>query len=222
MSVFSGLLDRRIAVVEMPIGDQPIEIMEAEEAAVADAVPRRRREYAAGRACARKAFAALGAPPAALPAGPDRLPRWPAGYVGSITHDDRLAAAAVARVADGVRSVGIDLEPAEPLPSDLRETICRPEELAWLDARPAAERAVMARAIFGAKECAFKCQYPLTRRMLEFHDVAVSLDPGRETFAASFLCDEVAAVCGRTMQGRLRATRAFLACAVVLDAGAPG
>lgn len=220
MSIFSALFDPRIALAEMPIGDHTIAIMDGEEAAIAAAVPRRKREYAAGRACARQALAALGASPVALPAGPDRLPQWPVGYVGSITHDERFAAAAVGRVADGVRSVGIDIEPAEPLPADLYEMICRPEELAWLGSRPASARGLMARALFGAKECAFKCQYPITRRMLEFHEVAVSLDPERETFAASFLSDEVAALCGRTVHGRFRTTPACIGCAMVFDTGA--
>lgn len=218
MSVFSGLFDQRIAFAEMRIGDQDIPVMEAEAGAVANAVPRRKREYAAGRACARRALAVLGAPAGPLPAGPDRLPDWPAGFVGSITHDGSYAAAAVGRLADGVRSVGIDLEPADALPADLYGMICRPEELEWLGLRSDSERGLLARAVFGAKECAFKCQYPITRRMLEFHEVAIGLDAAGGTFAASFLCDEVAAACGRTAHGRMRATPEHIACAMVFDA----
>ena len=220
MSLFSGLFDRRIAVAEVPIGDPSVAIFADEAAAVATAVPRRQRGYAAGRVSARRALAALGAPAGPLPAGPDRLPQWPAGYVGSITHDDHYAAAAVGRIADGVRSIGIDLEPAEPLPADLHETVCRPEELGWLGERSASERGVLARAIFGAKECAFKCQYPLTRWMLEFDEIAVVLDPERDVFAASFLSDEVVAICGPKLLGRFRTTRASVACAMILEGGA--
>ncbi|AHB47827.1 phosphopantetheinyl transferase [Hyphomicrobium nitrativorans NL23] len=220
MSAFSGLFDKRIAFAEIPIGDPSVTICEEEAAAVSNAVLRRKQEYAAGRTCARRVLAALGASPSPLLAGSDRLPSWPTDYVGSITHDDRYAAAAAGRIADGIRSIGIDLEPAEPLPADLHELICRPEELAWLGRRPAAERGVLARVLFGAKECAFKCQYPLTRRMLEFHEVSVSLDVGCEAFCASYLCDEVIAICGPAVRGRFRIAGASIACAIVLDVAA--
>ncbi|HRN87144.1 4'-phosphopantetheinyl transferase superfamily protein [Hyphomicrobium sp.] len=217
MSAFSGLFDQRIAFAEIPIGDQSVTIFEEEAAAVSNAVLRRKQEYAAGRTCAHRALAALGGSPAPLLAGPDRVPIWPTGYVGSITHDDRSAAAAAGRVTDGIRSIGIDLEPAEPLPADLHEMICRSEELAWLRRFPANECGLLARVIFGAKESAFKCQYPLTRRMLEFHEVAVSLDVERGTFSASYLCDEIGAICGPVVRGRFGITRASVACAIVLD-----
>lgn len=218
MSIFAGLLDPRIAFAEMDIGHEERPLLNGEDAFVVHAVPRRRREYAAGRACARQALAALGVGPVPLPSTADRLPLWPDGLVGSITHDGSHAAAAVARAADGVRAIGIDIEPAAPLPPGLRDTICRAEEIAWLDKHDEEERDLLARAVFSAKESAFKCQYPLTRRMLEFHEVAVRLDPASGTFVACFLCSEVAAVCGPELHGRMRMTDKLVACAAMAEA----
>lgn len=217
MTIFASLLDPRVALAEMKIGSVPRPLMRGEELAVANVVPKRRREYAAGRACARDALAALGVPPTAIPTARDRTPVWPAGLVGSITHDDGYAAAAVARAADGIRGIGIDLEPCAPLPDGIRDTICRTEEIAWLDVRDAKERGVLARTLFSAKEAAFKCQFPLTARMLEFHDVAVQLDPENGAFSAAFLDDAVAAICGREIAGRMKITAGHVACAAVLE-----
>ena len=49
----------------------------------------------------------------------DRVPIWPDDLVGSITHTDLCAAAAVARRDQGFVAIGIDLEPADALPPEL-------------------------------------------------------------------------------------------------------
>lgn len=212
MSIFAGLLDKRFAVSEMPIVEMPVAIFPEEARFVAQAVEKRRREFLAGRACAHKALAELGAAPAALLSDTDRLPIWPEGYIGSITHTDRYCAAAIAKTGEEIRSVGIDLEPAEDLPSDLWETVCRPEERAWLASALAGERSLLARAIFSAKECAFKAQFPLTRTMLEFEEVAVTFDLPRGLFTASF----VSGAAKSSAQGRIKIANGFVACAMSL------
>src|ERR1700761_3617241 len=78
-------------------GDAPdVTLFPDEEALLGRAVEKRRREFAAGRGCARRALAALGLPPAPLLPGEGGAPRWPDGVVGSITHCAGYAAAAVA------------------------------------------------------------------------------------------------------------------------------
>ena len=77
---------------------------------------------------------------------------------------------------------------------------------------------LLARALFSAKEAAFKCQFPLTGRMLEFDEIAVRFDVGRGTFEAEFVNGEVARKCGRALQGRARVTREYVACATALTA----
>ncbi|MGW7821409.1 4'-phosphopantetheinyl transferase family protein [Streptomyces puniciscabiei] len=67
-----------------------------ETAHLRHALPKRRREFATARVCARRALQALGLPPAPIPPGSNGAPQWPAGVVGSITHRRRYCAAAVA------------------------------------------------------------------------------------------------------------------------------
>jgi 4'-phosphopantetheinyl transferase EntD len=212
VSIFAGLLDARFAISERPITEAAPAIFPEEAKCVAHAVEKRRREFLAGRACAHEALDTLGAPSVALLPGSDRAPIWPQGFIGSITHTDRHCAAAVAKTGREIRSVGIDLEPAEPLSADLWETVCRREERAWLEMTAADERGLLARAIFSAKECAFKAQFPLTQTLLEFEEIAVTIDLARELFTASFLSGAPK----RSAPGRVRIANGLLATALSL------
>jgi 4'-phosphopantetheinyl transferase EntD len=175
-------------------------LLAGEAAAIAGAVDRRRREFAAGRIAARRAMAELGAAALPIPSGPDRAPMWPDGIVGSISHTATACVAAVARAT--VRSLGIDVEPAVPLAPELVGTVCAPE-LAWLDAQPAARRGLLATLIFSAKECAYKAQYPLTRTLLGFDAMRVELDPPAATWRAVFLRPVPPFAAGHALAGRL-------------------
>jgi 4'-phosphopantetheinyl transferase EntD len=152
----------------------------AEAAAVAGAVAERRSEFATVRGCARAALRRIGAPAVAILPDADGAPRWPAGVVGSMTHCAGYRAAAVARAAD-VRAVGIDAEPHAALPGDVRELVLRPEERE--PAQPGVHRD---RIVFCAKEAVYKAWFPLTRRWLDFADVATTVRPDG-TFGALVL-----------------------------------
>lgn len=149
---------------------------------MANAVPRRRAEFIAGRACARHALVQLGERALAIPSGPDREPIWPEGIVGSISHCDSLAIAVVARRDDGFLALGVDIEAASPLEADLFESICTPAERHYLAS--ASDAGLLAKVIFSIKESVYKAQYPLTRTMLEFGDVDVTLDLATGRFNA--------------------------------------
>ncbi|MFD0658811.1 4'-phosphopantetheinyl transferase family protein [Thermocatellispora tengchongensis] len=145
-----------------------------EEEAIARAVPKRRDEYVAARACARRALAELGIAPVPILSGPKREPLWPPGVVGSITHCDGYRAAAVAR-DDVLVSVGIDAEPHAPLPDGVYDAIARPEEAARLPALRAADPSICwDRLLFCAKEAIYKAWYPVTGRWLGFEDALVT------------------------------------------------
>ncbi|WP_093711612.1 4'-phosphopantetheinyl transferase family protein [Actinacidiphila alni] len=155
-----------------------------EAAAVAKAVARRRAEYAAGRACARAALAALGHEPGPIPRDPDRgAPVWPAGVVGSITHCDGYRAAAVARTTD-VHTLGIDAEPHGPLPDGVLKVVTATgEETANLERLgKEAPEVHWDRLLFSAKETVYKAWYPFHRKMLGFEEAELlfTRDPGAE------------------------------------------
>lgn len=143
---------------------------------IRQAIPERRRAFAAGRRAARAAMAELGLPAVALPVTEGRAPGWPEGYCGSITHDDRACLAVVCR-SGSIRGIGIDIEPATPLPDDLWPVVCQ-QEMTWLCRLPHDEAGIMARAVFCAKESFFKAQFPLTSRWLDFDAVRVSVVDG--------------------------------------------
>lgn len=149
-----------------------------EKAAVAHAVNSRRREFATGRWCARRALIALGDPAAPIPRGERGMPEWPPGVVGSITHCDGYRAAAVARATE-LLALGIDAEPGAPLPARMLAVIASPDERAHV-AQLLAERPDVRwdRLLFCAKEAVFKAWWPLVRRPLGFDAAAVTLDPG--------------------------------------------
>src|SRR4051794_41891958 len=91
--LLAGLLPAGVAVAES-FGDEPEADLHPEEAAaVAGAAERRRREFAAVRACARTALAALGVPPVAVPPGGAAEKAWarrgpgvPRGGAGGLAH----------------------------------------------------------------------------------------------------------------------------------------
>ena len=152
----------------------------AEEArAVGSAVESRQKQYTAGRVLARQAWAGLGLPPLPLLSDEQRVPRWPEGVVGCITHTHGWCAAVVARSED-VTALGVDVEAATPLDVDLWERICRPEERAWLAAHPQPAAGLLAKALFSAKESIYKALYPGVRVFLDFQAMHVELAPGAE------------------------------------------
>jgi 4'-phosphopantetheinyl transferase EntD len=148
---------------------------------VAQARPKRRQEFAAGRDCARRALRALGIADAPMLINDDRTPQWPDGIVGSITHTGGYCAAAVAR-RSRFRGIGIDAEGLNVVEPQLWPDICTTEELAWLMTRPAEQRMALATLMFSAKEAFYKSQYAVTGRWVAFHEVTVTI--GRGAFRA--------------------------------------
>lgn len=158
-----------------------------EEEIVERAVEKRRREFATGRACARRALSRLGVPPGPILVGPQGAPRWPEGVVGSITHCDGYRAGAVA-LADDLCTIGVDAEPNEPLPDGLIADIALPDERGWLR-RLSAERPEVQweRLLFSIKEAVYKAWFPLAGRWLGFEDATVAIDRDEGTFSARLL-----------------------------------
>ncbi len=215
--LFDGLLDERIAVAESPIGSATFVLMPEETVAICGAVPSRRNEFAAGRHCARVAMAEFGRHALAIPMGSDRAPIWPGGLVGSISHCGSWCAAAVARVADGVAAIGIDIEVATPLDVELAEEICTDGERKWLATMPTAERGLLLAAIFSAKEATYKCQYTLTGKLIGFQALSVELDLEDGRFLARFETDVLPYRVGDTLPGIIRLGAEHITTAVVVQ-----
>ncbi|NIZ61776.1 phosphopantetheinyl transferase [Sedimentitalea sp. CY04] len=164
-----------------------------------NAVSKRQREFAAGRAAAHTAMANLGVPPQAILNGEDRAPIWPVGLTGSITHTRSCAMAIVARNSD-VRALGIDVEQDTPLPDKLLSAICTDAERDWL--KEQANPGQLAKVIFSAKEAAYKCQYTISQKYFGFHGMNLELDLTRRSFQARFTADQLPFAQGDVIDGR--------------------
>jgi 4'-phosphopantetheinyl transferase EntD len=198
--VIEEILPPEVAAAEAFDDAAPAVLFPAEEAAIARAVPKRRSEFATGRACARAALAKLGLPPSPILPGPRGAPQWPAGVAGSITHCAGYRASAVARLTD-VAGIGLDAEPNAPLPGGVLERIAVAQERAWLPELAAAVPGVSwDRLLFCAKESVYKAWFPLTRRWLGFEQAAITVDPQAGAFTAELL-EPAEALDGRRLAG---------------------
>ncbi|HEY6797464.1 MAG TPA: 4'-phosphopantetheinyl transferase superfamily protein [Kineosporiaceae bacterium] len=160
-----------------------------EEAALARAVDKRRREFRTVRACARAALAQFGVDRAPMVPGPRGAPSWPDDIVGSMTHCEGYAAAAVARPAR-MHSLGVDAEPHGPLPDGVLDVITLPDERRQLAELRREHPAVhWDRLMFSAKESVYKAWYPLTHRWLDFEGAFVTIHPDSRTLTAELLVD---------------------------------
>lgn len=158
-----------------------------EEALIARASAKRRRDFTAGRECAREALAALGAAKVPILRGYRGAPLWPAGIVGSITHCSGYCAAAVARASD-LAAIGLDAEPHAALLGGVLEMISLPAERARLRGLAAASPQIAwDRLLFCAKEAVYKAWFPLTGRWLGFSDADITVNAADGTFHARLL-----------------------------------
>jgi len=192
-----------------------------EERCVARASRARRREFAAGRACARLALTRLGLPQAAILPDRNRVPCWPAGVVGSLAHCPGYCAVALARDQDAT-GLGLDVERAGRIGSRLLARIASPAERAALAALPSPPPGGpdWATLLFSAKESTYKCYFPLTRRRLGFRDVEVQIDPDSRGFRAHLVrADAPAAAGARCFIGHFAGSQGLLATGVFLGPG---
>jgi len=96
----------------------------------------------------------------------------------------RVCGVAVAR-SELVQSVGLDVEQDRQLDPALVESVCTPSEWRALAVRGRPHQDAI--VYFSAKEAFYKCQFPLTRVFLGFHDVELTVDFESGTFRARVL-----------------------------------
>lgn len=225
--MIEDILPSAVAVAE-EFGDVPdIVLFPEEEAVIARAVDKHRREFTTARACARAALAKLGLPPVPIVPGPCGMPQWPAGVVGSITHCAGYRASAVA-LDHEVIAIGLDAESHDKLPSGILDAVASPDERTRLAALAAGRPEVCwDRMLFCIKESVYKAWFPLTRRWLGFQEASVDIDPisgVTGTFTAQLLVKgpvvNGAALAG--FEGRWLVSNGLIATAIAITAAGPG
>jgi 4'-phosphopantetheinyl transferase EntD len=222
--VLEQILPPAVEVVETDHDEPGTPLFPEEEAVIARAVPKRRREFTAGRACARRALARLGVPPAPLLPGERGAPSWPDGTTGSITHCPGYRAAAVARTRD-VAALGVDAEPNGAVPDGVLGVIATDGERTRIGRLGAADaRVSWDRLLFSAKESVYKAWFPLTRRWLGFDQADITIGALDGTFTARLLVPGplVAGSALTVLHGRWVADQGLVATAVVIPAWPAG
>jgi 4'-phosphopantetheinyl transferase EntD len=175
---------------------------------VAASSPKRRAEFTAGRNAARAALALIEAPVQPILRSPQRVPIWPSGFVGSITHCSEFCCAVVARSSQ-IISLGFDAETIDPLEDSISQLICVPDEWDHFSRLPELHGTNWAKLTFSAKEAFHKCHNPLTGELLDFQDVSVRFSVGSSGSAGSF---EIVSIinCGVPRRGQPRVQGAWL------------
>src|SRR5581483_4464541 len=151
----------------------------AEAAAVETAAEMRKKSFAAGRTAAREALEQVGFTQAVIPAGADRVPVWPEGATGSISHAGGLAVAVAGRRSD-LAAIGVDLEETGAVGRELWDQLMVASEKRLLASLPDGEQERFATVIFSIKETFYKYQYPLVQRWFNFQDLTVEIAPAIE------------------------------------------
>lgn len=216
--MFERLFDSRVRVLAGPISDTgSTYLAQSEVVAIAGASEKRRREFVTGRLLARQVLAEFGLDCCEVPAGQDRAPIWPEGFVGSISHTNSLCAVAVAQSSGGVAAIGLDIEEIRSLPVDVRDEIMDRQEREQLPLVNVNGVDLAGMILFSAKEAAYKCQYCLSKEFLEFSDLSVSVSLKENTFAARFNRSVGPFAVDDCLEGRWQTGDRHIATAVTID-----
>jgi 4'-phosphopantetheinyl transferase EntD len=149
-------------------GDESV-LLATELATITSPVPDKRRASGAARIVGRQLLQQLGIADSAIPKRVSGAPLWPDGVTGSFAHDQTVAVAAAGLRRD-VGALGIDVEPATPLPADMLELVTSATERLGADGDP-----LRGRVVFAVKEAVYKAVHPLDGKFLDYHDIAVDL-----------------------------------------------
>lgn len=146
-----------------------------EQSLVSQSVDSRKAEFGDARWCAHQALRDAGyAGPEPILRGVKGMPLWPEGFTGSMTHTTGFRAA-VAAPEGHIRSVGLDAEPAEPLPEGVLQMIARSGEIPQLERMKQQGIHIADRLLFCAKEATYKAWFPLTHRWLGFEQAEIDI-----------------------------------------------
>jgi 4'-phosphopantetheinyl transferase EntD len=147
----------------------------AEQSYTEKMAAKRLLEFTHGRYCAHEAMRRLGIPVSAISKGEDRAPVWPSLIVGSISHSDQVAVAALAHSHE-IDTLGLDIEGQEALKPEIISMICRADEQAALN------DGHLAKLLFSIKEAVYKCIYPRVGCYVDFKEIEILLDKAGESY----------------------------------------
>lgn len=176
--VIEGLVLGNTAICFAKVCDRVDQLFAEERAELSQMARKRKAAFSTGRWCAHRAQEALGGTSSAIKRV-KRVPLWPAGISGSITHTDVYAGA----VVSSDQAVGVDLEQLDRLHDGLHKTLFTEKERLLLDEyRPGADT-----IMFSAKEAGYKAVFPIGQAFIGFHEAEIALDENSQTFVIDYV-----------------------------------
>jgi len=159
-----------------PVADHTATLTPAEQDVVASSVAIRKNTYSSGRYCAKSALQSLGVKRDEYATGllrqSDGSVGWPHGTIGSISHTNDWAVAAVAKANIEFASIGIDVEQIDRVENDVLRLIATDQEREVVKLATGLPWARV--AIFSIKESLYKCLRPIYGEFIRFKDVELS------------------------------------------------
>lgn len=142
----------------------------------------RKADYLAGRYCARRALMCLGAHVTDVGVHLGRVPRWPEGFIGSISHSAERAIALASNDTQ-IHHLGVDTERHQPeVMREIAKILASRTEAQFIARLPVAREWALT-LLFSAKESLFKALYPAVHRGFDFMAAELQeLERGKRRF----------------------------------------
>lgn len=142
----------------------------------------RREDFRLGRTAAARGLSQLAKRGPVLAEG--RVPRFPDGVTGSISHRNGMAVC-LAAPRTLTPAVGVDVELVDSLPLGAARIVCTERERAWLERSP--DPAYQLNALFSLKESVYKalCSLGVTISNFKEIELPVAEPHGKNTWAGS-------------------------------------
>ena len=137
-------------------------------------VIKRRAEYLAGRYCALNALSEIGIKNYQIQTGEHRAPIWPDGILGSISHNDNFAIAAISK-RHNLCGIGVDVEEvmSTVTVNNVMSQILNKEEELLISTLDPENIEKWFTAFFSAKESFFKAAYSEVKSYFGFDAVTI-------------------------------------------------
>lgn len=166
---------------------------------IAVSVRKRQAEFFHGRLCARAALLQHGQQSGDVPIGPSREPIWPAGLIGSITHNHTLAAATVLP-RSLYTGAGIDIETVMEAEAwkGMIDIVLSDAEIDYMRTLAhVAPFGLMMTLVFSAKESFYKAMFGTVKRFLDFSTIGLThVDLAKRSLSFRIMDGECAALQG--------------------------
>ncbi|MGA0769333.1 MAG: 4'-phosphopantetheinyl transferase family protein [bacterium] len=144
---------------------------------------KRNQEYLLGRLAIKGALGSLGYPPIWIERDPlTKIPVWPEGITGSLSHSSGLALAVVGD-SPPILGLGVDLEKADrTIDLGIERHICTQDESDDLRSLHLENHAIRLLLTFSAKESLYKCFFGrIPRDLLRFKNVSLKWESSKWT-----------------------------------------